>query len=427
MGMLSASAPLPVLWVPLTAVKPHPANYRQHPPAQVAQIAASLQAHGFYRNVVVARDRTILAGHGVVLAAQRLGLTQIPIIQLDLDPHEPRARQILIGDNYLAQGADDDLASLQTLLHTLAADDPTLLLGTGFDVESLAALLVPAGNNEATSKAEHDAPPQIDRAEELREQWGVEGGQLWVCGEHRVMCGDCTERAVATRLLETHRASLCVTSPPYWVGKAYERERTWDEVQAFIQRFIHTVAPLISHRIVLNTGAPPAAHLTGERAHVRLLLDDYQRHLAQQGFLLRYIRIWAKRGGLAHLNPASDCIDQHWEFIGVFYRPENFEGQRRCGEAWANDGLWDDIPGTMSAHGHSAAFPLPIPARNIILYTDPGARVYDPFLGSGTTLIACENLNRICYGCEIDPGYLAVTLQRWTDVTGEKPRLATTG
>ena len=127
--------------VPLAALQPHPQNYKQHPPAQLAELAASIQAHGLYRNIVVARDNTILAGHGVAEAAAIAGYADVPVYRLAVDADAPAALQVLIGDNELARLALSDDRALTELLKALAQDD-TLdgLLGTGFDATQVAAL-----------------------------------------------------------------------------------------------------------------------------------------------------------------------------------------------------------------------------------------------------------------------------------------------
>jgi hypothetical protein len=127
--------------VALSALKPHPRNYKEHPPEQLAHIVASIRAGGVYRNVVAARDFTLLAGHGVVLAARQMGLTAIPVVVLDVDPHSPAALKVLAGDNEIARLAEQDDRTLTELLRNVKDDDVTGLLGTGYDDQSLAALL----------------------------------------------------------------------------------------------------------------------------------------------------------------------------------------------------------------------------------------------------------------------------------------------
>lgn len=126
--------------LPVDSLRPHPRNYRAHPDAQLLHITQSMDTHGVYRNVVVARDGTVLAGHGVVLAARRLGLSSLPVVRLDVDPDDPAALQVLTGDNEIAGLADDDAAMLAALLRELADADLDALVGTGKSVEDLEAL-----------------------------------------------------------------------------------------------------------------------------------------------------------------------------------------------------------------------------------------------------------------------------------------------
>lgn len=129
-----------VIRVPLDSLRPHPRNYRVHPDDQLAHIVRSIELHGQYRNIVVARDHTILAGHGVALAAGRLGLDEVSVVRLDIDPDDARALQVLAGDNEISNLADVDDRVLTELLRELAAADVENLLSTGFDAETLAAL-----------------------------------------------------------------------------------------------------------------------------------------------------------------------------------------------------------------------------------------------------------------------------------------------
>lgn len=129
-----------VIRVPIDGLRPHPRNYRSHPEDQLAHIARSIELHGFYRNIVVARDHTILAGHGVVAAARTIGIEEVPVIRLDLGPDDPRAYQLLAGDNETSNLAEVDDRVLTELLRELAAVDVDLLLSTGYDETQLAAL-----------------------------------------------------------------------------------------------------------------------------------------------------------------------------------------------------------------------------------------------------------------------------------------------
>lgn len=132
---------LPVETVPLSSLSPHPRNYRDHPDDQLDQIEASIRSSGFYRNIVIARDGTILAGHGVALTAERMGLEEVPVVRLDIDPDSPTAMRVLISDNEIGKGADSDDRMLTELLRDLA-NDADGLPGTGYTEEQLAALLM---------------------------------------------------------------------------------------------------------------------------------------------------------------------------------------------------------------------------------------------------------------------------------------------
>jgi hypothetical protein len=140
-AVLPSPAPHPVELVPLASLRPHPRNYRTHPEDQLAHIAASIRQHGFYRNVVVTTGGTILAGHGVVLAARQLGMTEIPVVRLPLELDDPRALRLLAGDNEIGRRAEVDDRGLSEILRDLKAIDVDGLLGTGYDAAMLANLV----------------------------------------------------------------------------------------------------------------------------------------------------------------------------------------------------------------------------------------------------------------------------------------------
>jgi ParB-like chromosome segregation protein Spo0J len=132
----------PTVVVPVDKLRPHPRNYQSHPADQLDQLARSIELHGVFRNIVVARGNVILAGHGVVLALRRMGWDRVPAVQLDIDPLSPKALHVLAADNEIANLADVDDRALTELLRDLADDDVDLLFGTGYDDEKLTALLL---------------------------------------------------------------------------------------------------------------------------------------------------------------------------------------------------------------------------------------------------------------------------------------------
>lgn len=285
-----------------------------------------------------------------------------------------------------------------------------------------------------------NVPPKIDKADELQKQWGTATGQVWKLGSHRLICGDCTDKSAIARLMKDEKAHLLFTSPPYWVGKEYEVQKSEKEIDVFIEKCVGAWATFVGAnfgRVVINTGSAAIHRVEKKRkAEVLPLIDKWQRELRRRGWLLRHIRIWVKHGVIlpARVAPKSDVVDQHWEHIATF-EPEDWEyletfwnpagdqrGQERAHAAWAQQGVWDDLGGDRSAGGtHSAAFPIELPERYLTLYTKIGEIVFDPFMGSGTTLIAAENLGRRSMGVEINPAYVAVTLQRWLESFGIQP------
>src|SRR5262245_4709328 len=208
--------------VAIADLRPHPRNYLAHPPAQLTHLRQSIDRHGLYRNVVIERDGTLLAGHGVVQAAQQQGYTHLSLKRLDVEPDSDAALQVLVGDNEVTRLREQDDAALVALLQELSKDDPAALLGTGFDQEALDALLAAQGLNGGAGEeqAGRDVEPQIDRAEELEEAWGTQEGQIWQCGRHRILCGDCTDKAVIERLMQGQHVCLVITDPPYGVSYA---------------------------------------------------------------------------------------------------------------------------------------------------------------------------------------------------------------
>jgi DNA modification methylase len=511
-------SPEQLVLVALAELKPHPRNDGSHPPAQLDHLKASLTQHGLYRNVVIAQDGTLLAGHGVVQAAQQLGYTHVRAERRPYGPDDPRAIQILLGDNHIARLREQDDRMLAELLQGLAAEDPAALLGTGYDAEALAALVAAQGLGAGTDGGEagRDVEPQIDRAEELRKDWGVEVGQLWQLGQHRVICGDATDKAVVERLLQGQQAILYHADPPYGMGKEAEgiaNDNLYaSKLDAFQMRWWHAARPFLAdnasvylwgnaedlwrlwyqgglqaserltfrNELVWDKGDAGAGGISHQGAEgLRLYPGASERclffMLGEQGFSTNADNYWegwepiraylkqerdrmgwdnARCKSLAGHSPTSGC---HWfdasqwtmptrEVYEAWQRAARGDGFNRDYDGFKRD--YDDLKRDYYAtrayfdnthenmtdvwpcarvkgeerHDHPTPKPLVLIERMVKSSTPAGALVYEPFLGSGTTLVAAQNLGRTCYACEIDPGYVAVTLQRWADLTGAEPQ-----
>ena len=501
-------------WLAIATLHPHPRNDGTHPPAELAHLRQSIRDHGVYRNVVIAEDGTILAGHGVVEAARLEGRTHIAAERMPYGPEDPRALKLLVGDNHIARLREQDDAMLAAMLQELSQDDPLALLGTGFDETALAALVQSQGvfdNPDGGDHAGRDAEPQVDRAEDLRKAWGVASGQLWACGVHRLLCGDCTETEVVARLMQDVQAILCHADPPYGMGKEAEgiaNDNLYaSKLDAFQMQWWRASRPFLAdnasvyiwgnaedlwrlwyigglreserltfrNELVWNKaveGENPTMLVMGVPLEGRRMYQPTERclffMLGEQGFSTNADNYWEgwepirayleqerlKMGWdvptMKRIVGHSDLMRDHWtsksqcsfptrEVYEALQHAAQGDGFKRDYDAlkrdyYATRAYFDNTHDNMTdvwdfprvkgeeRHGHPTPKPVALIERMLQSSTPVGALVYDPFLGSGTTLVSCENLGRRCYGCELDPGYVAVTLQRYADLTGQPPR-----
>jgi len=445
--------------IAIEAMQAHPRNYQQHPESQIAELQASLRRFGQVRSVV-AQDQSdgrflMVAGHGILEAARREGWRELraDVIPCDWTPEQVTA--YLVADNELAKQAEPDEVQLATLLQELEAAEWGLE-GTGWDKDELEALIEELGLGEELPE---DPGAQLDKAAELQENWGTALGQVWEIGEHRIVCGDCTDPAVVETVMAGERAALTLTSPPYWVGKEYETQKSVDEIWQFIMASAATIARFTREdesRVVINTSTGFTTSFDKRKKRQTLLLiDKWTNAFWDLGWNLRHVRHWLKQGQLASISAKADMIDQHCEWFGVYEFDDGREmvfddridqsevaalltyynargrgrgrGQETLGnyygaKHWALCSYWSDIPGAASQSGHCAAFPLLVVERHLLMYTTQGEIVLDPFLGSGTALIACERFKRFGRGVELEPKYVAVSLERLRGM-GLQPRL----
>jgi DNA modification methylase len=402
---------LAVEMLPLASLRPHPRNYRTHGPEQLAHIKASLTTHGYYRNIVLAKDATILAGHGVVLAAQELGWSEGPCLRLPLAPDHPLAIKVLVGDNEIAALGFQETPTLVALLQELQDDPVYDLLGTGFDEAMLAAL---AGETPTETGASRDAEPQIDRAEELREEWGTAAGQVWTLGKHRLICGDCTDDSVLQRLLQGQTPDILINDPPYGMRLDADFSDMTSKPQ-----FARDKGAFGGRRYANVHGdhedfdaGPVVEAMQAVREQFWFGADYYAKSLGDTQHEGAWF-VWDKRLDETMDKMYGSCFELLWS--------------RQKHKRMILRHKWAGIFGTEHEDQRGRLHPNQKPVR---LYEDlltrfsaEHALVIDCFVGSGTMMIACENLQRRCYACEIDPGYVAVTLQRYADATGQRPTL----
>jgi DNA modification methylase len=389
---------------------PYARNARTHSPEQVSQIAASIREWGWTTPVLVAEDDTILAGHGRLMAARQLGIAEVPTM-VARGWSEAQRRAYVLADNQLALNSGWDSDLLRVELEGLKELDFDLDV-IGFDADELKELLPIESSIAEDADVDEVPEPPVDPI--------TKPGDLWLLGEHRLLCGDSTKAEDVERLMAGTKADLMLTDPPYNV--ALGMNETTEQAKARNRR--------TDGKVVANDS------------------------MSDQDF--RAFLVACFEQGFSSMKPGASFYVWHADSEGF-----NFRGAvRDCGEKvrqcliWAKDVLvmgrqdyqWQHEPCLYgwkdgAAHGwysdrkQTTLLKFDRPSRNqehptmkpvgLFAYlmsnsTAPQGLAYDPFLGSGTTLIAAEQLGRRCYGMEISPAYCDVIVNRWETLTGKK-------
>ena len=381
---------------------PYARNARTHSDAQVAQIAASMREFGFTNPVLIDADDGIIAGHGRVMAARKLKMADVPCIRLG-HLNEAQRRLYVITDNKLALNAGWDLPMLSAEFLDLQGLDADLSL-TGFSSEEIGALLAKAGTQGLTDPDDVPEAPETPIACV---------GDVWMLGGHRLVCGDCTDPLVVDKALAGVKPHLMVTDPPYGV----EYDPDWRN------RAIRSDGGRPNGRAigtVLNDNrsdwTEAWALFPGDVAycwHADRHASNTQTAFEACGFQMRSQIIWAKQQfaiGRGHYH--------------VQHEPCFYMVRKGATGHWIADRkqttLWQIDKPRKSETGHSTQKPVECMKRPIENNSSPGQAVYEPFSGSGTTIIAAEMTGRTCHAIELNPAYIDVAVKRWEDFTGQK-------
>ena len=394
---------LAVMAMPTASLVPYAANARTHSDAQVAQIAASIAEFGFVNPVLVDSAGVLVAGHGRVMAAKRLGLATVPAIRL-AHLTEAQARALRLADNQIALNSGWDEALLAAELARIR-DDGFDLAALGFDPASLDALLagVATDTGGAVTSGDEDAEAPEPPADPI-----TRPGDLWLLGEHRLMCGDATSARDVARLLDGKKPHLMATDPPYGV----EYDPTWRNA-AGVSDTARTGRVLNDHRAdwreawALFPG--DVAYVWHAGRHTRTVVES----LEAAGFAIRSQIIWAKSRLVLGRG------DYHWQHEPCFYavregKTGHWQGARDQTTLWSIANGGDEDAATV----HSTQKPVECMRRPMINNSEAGQAVYEPFSGSGTTIVAAETTGRACLAMEISPAYCDVAILRWQQFTG---------
>jgi DNA modification methylase len=389
-----------IAWRPLGALIPYARNPRTHSDAQVAQIAASIREFGWTVPLLVDGANGVIAGHGRLLAARNLGLEKVPVIEL-AHMSEAQRRAYLLADNQLALNAGWDKALLRLELTDLEALGFDLGL-IGFAEGELERLLAGAGKVGLT---EDDAVP------ELPEQAVTKPGDVWVLGEHRLLCGDATVLADVERVLDGRLADITFTDPPYNVDYANSpkdklrgkrRPILNDNLGSGFEAFLHDACANI---LAVTKGAVYVCMSSSE-------LHTLQRAFTAAGGKWSTFVIWAKHTftlGRADYQRQYEPILYGWPQGHDHY----WCGARDQGDVWFFDKpVRNDLHPTMK--------PVALVERAIRNSSKSRDVVLDPFGGSGSTLIACEKAGRQARLIELEPKYCDVIVRRWQAWAGER-------
>ena len=289
---------------------------------------------------------------------------------------------------------------------------------TGFSENEVTEILDGLVTTEPDESEDIPEPPKTPK---------TKPGDLYILGNSRLLCGDSTNNDDILTLMDGKKANLVITSPPYWVGKDYEKEKSENEIDDFIKKSCDSINTLMdpnNSRIVINSGTGMSTRIGEKDSRVILLIDKWINNLQPHDWILRHIRMWIKSGGGvgSPISPKSDVVYAGSEYILTFYkRKSKNRGMNKVGEGWAQQSNWSDIKGDKQEN--KAGFPTELPLRNIKLYSLENEIVVDIFGGNGTTLIASQQLNRPCYMMELDPSYCDVIVQRWENYSGKKADL----
>ena len=383
--------------VPISKLVPYVNNARTHSPEQVMKLRSSLREFGFINPIIIDRDYGIIAGHGRLLAAKEEGITEVPCVFVDYLT-EAQKKAYILADNRMAMDAGWDEELLRVEIEALQGEAFDVSL-TGFDEKELADLF----KGGSDSDAEDD---DYDLSAALEKAAFVERGDLWTVGRHRLMCGDATSAEDVATLMDGRKANLILTDPPYGVsfksssGLTIQNDSMKDE--EFYHFLLASFKNMADH--LEKGGAAYVFHADTEGL-------NFRRAFIDAGFHLAGCCIWVKDSLVLGRS------DYQWQHEPVLY------GFMQNGKhPWYSDRkqttIWNFAKPKRNAN-HPTSKPLDLLGYPIGNSTQENAIVIDTFGGSGSTLMACEQMNRTCCTMELDEKYASVILRRYVDDTGD--------
>lgn len=372
---------------------PYIRNARTHSESQVAQIAASIKEFGFLSPILIAEDNTILAGHGRLAAAQKLGLKQVPCVK---ESHltETQRRAYIIADNKLSLNAgwDEDMLAIE-LSELQGADFDLDLLG--FDESELAGIF------EEDKEVKDD---DFDVEKELEKPTFSKTGDIWTLGRHRLICGDSTKEETYRILMEGKKANLVVTDPPYNVNYEGSAGKIKNDNMAN-DKFYNFLFDAFSNmeKVMADDASIYVFHADTEGLNFRKAFND-------AGFYLSGCCIWKKPSLVLGRSPYQ------WQHEPCLYGWKK-KGKHQWYSGRKETTIWE-FEKTKKNTEHPTMKPIPLLAYPITNSSMSNTLILDPFGGSGSTLIACEQTDRSCYTIELDEKFCDVIVKRYIEQVG---------
>jgi DNA modification methylase len=413
--MQTSTAALKVIYLPTTSLKPHPQNPRVHSDKQVHQIAQSIETFGFNVPILVDDRQNVVAGHGRLLAAQKLGWKTVPVIELS-HLSESQYKAFLIADNRLTENSSWDEQLLGEQLKVLSE------LELDFDLEVIgfetAEIDVLIDGLETIS-----APDPDDRLPALESSAVTVSGDLWQLGKHRVLCGDSLVSENYERLMNGAKADLVITDPPYNVvvdghasglGKVHHREFAMASGEMSAGEFTEFLGKAMALSMLVSQPGSLAYYFMDWR---------HMRQILAAGLVVygepKNLCVWAKNNGgmgsfyrsaheLIFLFKNGEASHRNNVQLGKFGRYRTNVWNYPSANTFSRSGPEGDLLAL-----HPTPKPVALIADAIKDSTRRGALILDPFLGSGTAVIAAERAGRVCYGLELDPIYVDAVIRRW--------------
>ena len=386
-----------ILKLKISDLKQHPKNPRKHPKELLERLKRSIGEYGFTNPVLVSKDNKILAGHARCKAAKELGISEVPVIRLDFEGAKADAYVII--DNKLNELSEWDIPLLESLIKDIEKSDFDVTL-TGFDLTEIDELFSKSDDKEGKDDG-------YDVTKALEEASFVNQGDVWILGKHRLLCGDVTNSEDVKALMDGKKANLILTDPPYNVGfesaNGLKIKNDKQDSEKFYNFLLSSFKNMASS--LADGGSAYIFHADTEGLNFRKAFID-------AGFHLSGVCIWEKNSFVIGRSPYQ------WGHEPILYGWLK-TGKHKWYAGRAESTIWRYDKPKKNAD-HPTMKPIPLLCYPIKNSSAVNSIVLDTFGGSGSTLIACQQMDRICFALELDPKYASVIVRRYIELCGSE-------